>query len=509
MCTKAIRKAKNDYMLKKLTNLNNDSKSKWIYLKNIMRSNTDKNEKMPDLIYENRLVCDNGIKADIFNMEYTTNLKNKLDVFYKNYEERVEVTLKEVKPIKLDMGNNDDKNLNFFIQTDNNEIFKQIKQIKNGISHYEQVLGNSFVKLLNSQISQIMAFFINLMYKSARIPIELKKAVILPKFKKGAKNNVQNYRPIANITILAKILEKNMLARIKCWAKQNDLIDKNQYAYQINKSVSDAILNKTDYIYNALNNNKNIFAVYLDLTRAFETINHKILLDKLSEKGCKNKGLELLENYLYDRTQITMVNGSESKLLNVKLGVPQGTILGPWLFILFFDDIFKVCNLPKTICFADDTLLLYEMDKNIKESHLPADIKLSINKFSDWFTRNLLLINYEKSNFMIYSTYNANGSNKFDLDLMNNRIQSLETVKYLGCHFDRTLNWSTQIKDMMNKLKFYGKYAIYLQKILDLQTKLMWYYAYVHSLLINCAINLSDATNNLKNKLQNCQLRII
>src|SRR5438477_10892197 len=216
MCTKAIRKAKNDYMLKKLTNLNNDSKSKWIYLKNIMRSNTDKNEKMPDLNYGNRLVCDNGIKADIFNMEYTTNLKNKLDVFYKNYEERVEVTLKEVKPIKLDMGNNDDKNLNFFIQTDNNEIFKQIKQIKNGISHYEQVLGNSFVKLLNSQISQIMAFFINLMYKSARIPIELKKAVILPKFKKGAKNNVQNYRPIANITILAKILEKNMLARIKC-----------------------------------------------------------------------------------------------------------------------------------------------------------------------------------------------------------------------------------------------------------------------------------------------------
>ena len=288
-----------------------------------------------------------------------------------------------------------------FENTNKTEIFLLIKKLKNKTNNNELVLCNSFVKVINSQISIIFSFFVNLFYNVAYIPLELKKALILPKHKKGKKNNILNYRPIANISVLAKLLERNILIRIQKLAYANNLIDSNQFAYQKNISINEALLTKTDFIYNAFNENNNVLAIYLDLTRAFETINHKILLAKLENYGFHNKSLKLLEDYFCDRKQITIVNKHYSDSSSVKVGVPQGTILGPWLFIVFLNDIFKTSSLPKIICFADDTLLLYTIEKNC--NLLSHEIYTSLNDIANWFDSNLLLLNESKSNFMLYS----------------------------------------------------------------------------------------------------------
>jgi Reverse transcriptase (RNA-dependent DNA polymerase) len=290
-------------------------------------------------------------------------------------------------------------------------------------------------------------------------------------------------------------------------ATANNLIDINQFAYQNNVSLDEAILTKTDFIFDAFNNNKNVLAIYLDLTRAFETINHNLLLAKLEKSGFQNKSILLLKNYLQNRKQTTIVNNSESLPLITNVGVPQGTILGPWLFILFLNDIFKVCNLPKIICFADDTLLLYEIEK--KQNECPIEINLSLNKYSNWFSSNLLLLNQDKSKFMIYSTFSKNRQDKVIINLGSYNIKGINSFKYLGLLFDSNLKWTSQITSLLTKLKVMCKFAYYLSKVLDTKMKLIWYYAFIYSLLANYSIILGSTNSNLLCKVQSRHYKII
>ena len=126
------------------------------------------------------------------------------------------------------------------------------------------------------------------------------------------------------------------------------------------------------------------------MKQSIETVNHNILIHKLKLMGFTNSALDLLINYLNHRFQTTMVNQATSNPMKLKLGIPQGTILAAWLFILFINDLFNIPTKGQTICFADDTLLLYEVDRNLKL--IPDDINQSIDKFNEWFSRNLLTI---------------------------------------------------------------------------------------------------------------------
>jgi hypothetical protein len=234
----------------------------------------------------------------------------------------------------------------------------------------------------------MFSYLINLVYSNSIFPNKLKIAHIFLKYKAGNKNIITNYRPITNINILAKIIEKNMLLRIKSFINFNNLIHSNQFAYQKQKSINNALIKKTNFIFNALNNSKMALAIYLDLTRAFETVCHPLLLTKLHNFGFNSKSLLLLENYLSNRIQYTVINKSISTPNKIITGLPQGTILAPWLFILFFNDIFLISHTGLTIAFADDIVLLYEIDKNANE--LLMNVNNSINDFSSWFKNNLL-----------------------------------------------------------------------------------------------------------------------
>jgi Reverse transcriptase (RNA-dependent DNA polymerase) len=379
-----------------------------------------------------------------------------------NYDNLVREKLENIKNFNnANLNNSNKSSMQKFENTNKTEIFLLIKKLKNKSNNNELVLCNSFVKVINSQICIIFSFFVNLFYNVAYIPLELKKALILPKHKKVKKNNILNYRPIANINVLAKLLVRNILIRIQKLAYVNNLIDSNQFAYQKNISINEAVITKTDFIYNAFNENKNVLAIYLDLTRAFETINHKILLAKLENYGFHNKSLKLLEDYFCDRKQITIVNKHYSDSSSVKVGVPQGTILGPWLFILFLNDIFKTSSLPKIICFADDTLLLYTIEKNCKL--LSHEINSSLNNIANWFDSNLLLLNENKSNFMLYSITAKNELPKLTVTLGYKIIEETYSFKYLGLNFAPNLKWSVHINTLLTKLKIICKLITFLR----------------------------------------------
>ena len=218
-CTKEIRKAKNEFILNKISNIGKDTKSKWKFLNSILKKGSNDSLFIPEISYNNILISDNKDIANLFNKEFSYGIREKLQEKFLNYDNLVQeklVNLKQIKNAKL--INSDNDSMLKFDNTNKTEIFLQIKKLKNKSNNNDLVLCNSFVKVLNIQISTIFSFYINLFYNMAYIPFELKKATILPKFKKGNKNNILNYRPIANINILAKLLERNMLVRIQKFA---------------------------------------------------------------------------------------------------------------------------------------------------------------------------------------------------------------------------------------------------------------------------------------------------
>lgn len=507
-CTKIIRKAKNDFLHKKISNLK-DSRAKWKFLKKVFKVENQENTRIHEIVHNNIRYENHKDKADIFNKEYTTGIMDKLLLNFSHYNENVKGKLVSLSKNISEISEPNFTKLLKFEATNKSEVYNQIRRLKNKSNSIESELCNSFIKVLNNEISTIFSFYINFFYYFSIIPTELKKAVVIPRFKKGCKTQLLNYRPITNISVLAKILERNMLNRVIKLVSLNNLIDKNQFAYQNNISVDDAILQKTDFIYKTLNNNKSVLAVYLDFTRAFETINHLILLKKLEKNGFCEKSLLLIENYLSNRIQTTLINDIVSEPCVLGIGVPQGTILGPWLFIIFLNDIFKICKLANPVCFADDLLLLYEMDKNSEEC--PIEITNSLTTFGNWIDSNLLLINTEKTVFMTYSLnnkMNLNGNN-FRVQLGSKGIKQVSSIKYLGLTFDRGLNFKLQVNILVNRLRLYSKYAFYLCKVLNTHIKLLWYHAYVNSYLASNCITLRTIGKNLITKIRAHQFKLI
>ena len=218
-------------------------------------------------------------------------------------------------------------------------------------------------------------------------------AKVVPLYKSGSKDLFNNYRPVSLLPQFSKILEKLFNKRLDSFISRFDILSKCQYGFRSNRSTSMALIELLEKLTNSLDDKKVTVGVFIDLKKAFDTIAHKLLLRKLEFYGVRGLALNWVESYLQNRKQYIYMNGTRSDLLQIKCGVPQGSILGPKFFILYINDICNVSKLLQFILFADDTNIFYSTSQF---ETLSALISNKLSKLVTWFALNKLSLNVLK-----------------------------------------------------------------------------------------------------------------
>ena len=277
----------------------------------------------------------------------------------------------------------------------------------------------------------------------------LKCGLIHPIHKGGSKMLCSNYRPISILPIFSKILEKLMHKR---FLDKYDLLYEHQYGFQ-KKSIEHAILDLNFNIIKTIEKiekKEKVCTIFPDFAKAFDTVNHKILLNKLEHFGIRSTPLNWFESYLSNRQQYVKISQQISNCKTVKCGVPQGSVLGLLLFLIYINDIAFSNKKVSFHLFADDTCLFYSnKDYNLLET----DVNTALENIANWLKANKLTLNVKKSNLTLFDTRkNPKNNSTVKICIGNNELEQKDSAKYLGVYFDKKLSWDKQIDYTNNKL---------------------------------------------------------
>ena len=240
-----------------------------------------------------------------------------------------------------------------------------------------------------------------------------------------------------------------MYNRIESFLAEYDTIYEHQYGFRKKHSTNHALLSIVESIRNNLDNKTFSCGVFVDLEKAFDTVNHTILLAKLDHYGIRDNALAWFRSYLSNRKQSSTANGATSSNLNVTCGVPQGSILGPLLFIIYINDMHHALDKSKVHHFADDTNLLYShKDPQVIRITMNNELKL----LYEWLCANRLSLNVDKTEFIIFRPPKTKLDNRVILKLHNTKIHESRKIKYLGLIMDDRLTWKFHINELCKKL---------------------------------------------------------
>ncbi|XP_055589747.1 uncharacterized protein LOC129741945 [Uranotaenia lowii] len=360
------------------------------------------------------------------------------------------------------------------------EVLILINNLDSSKSPGPDGISAQFVKTHHNILAPLIRDIFNDCIQSGGFPESLKTAHVIPIYKAGKKTNCSNYRPISVLSVFSKILEKLLATRVLQFLKQHNLLYCYQYGFREGSSTLTAATELVDAIHNALDNRKLMGVLFLDLKKAFDTIDHSILLNKLDAYGIRGIANSLFADYLANRKQYVQINQSTSDLGYLPVGVPQGSNLGPLLFILYVNDIHRLHLHGKPRLFADDTSLSYEnCDVRIVVAQMSEDLKT----LQEYFNSNLLSLNLDKTKYVMFrSTYRQPESHN-QLQVGSTVIEQVNSFKYLGLIFDELVRWDKHIDRLRKELSAIHSMIWKLSRFVPTKHLTHLYHAFVQSKL--------------------------
>ena len=473
-----LQRSKSLYFSKYFSENSSNMKKLWDGVNQIISSSKSKS---PNTIKSLEINDLNNIKTTITN---TKDICNTANQYFTNIANDIlkQCKYKGNKSFKYYLKN---PNLNKFIAnpTTSAEVESIIKDFDTSKAVGPNSIPPKILKIIAPFISEPLTIIINKSLLTGTYPEPLKTSKINPLHKKDSRLTISNYRPISLLSNLNKIFEKLMFKQLYSFLEVNKSIYELQFGFRENHSTNHAIISIMQKIQEAIKNDNFAIGIFIDLQKAFDTVNHSILLEKLNHYGVSDVSNSWFKTYLTQRKQYVCIGGEVSDLTTTEHGVPQGSVLGPLLFLIYINDLHQCIKNSNTFHFADDTNLLYIPPKKMRNRNIIRKLNTDLKSLNYWLMANKISLNSSKTELIIFRDKNKIVP-PLNIKLNGIKLIPKSEIKYLGLTMDEHLTFKTHINITNAKLKRANNLLALSRHYLPRTFLKQVYYAQFHSHLV-------------------------
>lgn len=454
---KCINTAKRMYLSNKISQSSNKIKQTWFEVNRKLGRSTDGCRIHSIRLPNGTVSSDNSEIADCFGAHFSVSVKQKItDVF--SGQDKNSCTTTELVDVTF-----------YCEPVTPQEVLSIINNLKNTSSSGADDILVRVLKSVGEAVAEPLSSLINLSFLTGAFPDVLKVGKVTAIFKKGDAEDCDNYRPICVLSCFSKVLEKAMYSRISSYLSVNNILSNSQHGFRSGRSTETAVVEFVNFLSKKMDEGRPAAGVFFDLSKAFDSINIEFVKSKFYHLGIRGVMLDWIVSFLSDRTIFTCINGCNSGDCGLDLGVPQGSILGPLVFILFINDLPRHISKGLLINYADDTSIALS-ESSFGE--LQESITTVCREFQDWCRKNRLILNLDKTYTVVFSRL------QMPSDIT---LNSSSEVRFLGLLLDQSMSWSAHIDLVCTKLNRAYFAILQLRYDLDGSTLLQVYYALVYS----------------------------